>query len=174
MPGLVRFHGMLDTTMRSLSPEQRKTIGANIRARRVDRFPGHGGSRRCAEAFGVSPQLWSLWEGGKRTPPETRLRQVAIFFAVTPDDLLGNTIGKTDGSAPPAANAPPTTDRKRSRAAFAAGRLPGMPPPDAPESRCGLYRLVHRLIDAVMTDGIRIRLDERDIDRILARRNDRL
>lgn len=61
----------------------RQIIAANIRACRMDKFPGRGGGKKCAEAFGVSPQQWSPWERGMRTPDELRLSQIADFFGVT-------------------------------------------------------------------------------------------
>ena len=61
----------------------RETIARNIRDCRMNKFPGRGGGKRCAESFGVSPQQWSPWESGKRTPDELRLEQIAIFFDTT-------------------------------------------------------------------------------------------
>lgn len=58
----------------------RETIARNIRDCRLRKFPGRGGGKRCAESFGVSPQQWSPWESGKRTPDELRLEQIASFF----------------------------------------------------------------------------------------------
>lgn len=61
----------------------RENIARNIRECRLKNFPGRGGGKRCAEAFGVSPQQWSPWESGKRTPDELRLEQIANFFGTT-------------------------------------------------------------------------------------------
>ncbi len=61
----------------------RETIARNIRECRVKKFPGRGGGKKCAESFGVSPQQWSPWESGKRTPDELRLEQIASFFSTT-------------------------------------------------------------------------------------------
>lgn len=61
----------------------RETIARNIRDCRMRKFPGRGGGKRCAESFGVSPQQWSPWESGKRTPDELRLEQIADFFGTT-------------------------------------------------------------------------------------------
>ena len=58
----------------------RKTIAHNIKQCRQAKYPGRGGCKQCAEEFGVSPQQWSPWEGGKRTPDEIRLSQLAEFF----------------------------------------------------------------------------------------------
>ena len=61
----------------------REIIAWNIRECRRAKFPGRGGCKQCAEAFGVSPQQWSPWENAKRTPDELRLSQIADFFGVT-------------------------------------------------------------------------------------------
>lgn len=73
----------------------RETIAKNIRSCRVKRFPGRGGSKKCAEALGVSPQQWSPWERGMRTPDEGRMIAIAKFFGVTVEWL------RTDHSMPP-------------------------------------------------------------------------
>lgn len=61
----------------------RETIARNIRDCRLRKYPGRGGGKKCAESFGVSPQQWSPWESGKRTPDELRLEQIAAFFGTT-------------------------------------------------------------------------------------------
>lgn len=58
------------------------TIAANIRELRMKKFPGRGGAKKCALAYGVSPQQWSPWERGTRTPGEMHLNQLAAFFEV--------------------------------------------------------------------------------------------
>jgi transcriptional regulator with XRE-family HTH domain len=69
-------------------PEKlREIIASNIKQCRKVKFPGRGGGKACAEAFGVSPQQWSPWENGKRTPDELRLTQLAVFFGVTVEYL---------------------------------------------------------------------------------------
>ncbi len=73
--------------MGRISNELRRVIAENIRAARMKKFPGRGGGKKCAEAFGVSPQQWSPWERGMRTPDEFRLRQLAEFFGVTVDHM---------------------------------------------------------------------------------------
>ncbi len=77
----------------------RLTIAANIRACRMEKFPGRGGGKKCAEAFGVSPQQWSPWERGMRTPDETRLEQIAKFFGKTVEYMRRD-------NRPPAPGAP--------------------------------------------------------------------
>ncbi len=61
----------------------RLTIAKNIRYCRMQKFPGRGGEKRCAEAFGVHLQQWCQWERAARMPEETRLAQIAQFFDVT-------------------------------------------------------------------------------------------
>ncbi len=82
----------------------RETIARNIRECRLRKYPGRGGGKRCAESFGVSPQQWSPWESGKRTPDELRLEQIAAFFNTTVEwfrrdhrdyDYAGQTMGTT-------------------------------------------------------------------------------
>ncbi|MCC8166827.1 MAG: helix-turn-helix domain-containing protein, partial [Planctomycetes bacterium] len=65
----------------------RETIARNIRECRIKKYPGRGGGKRCAEDFGVTPQQWSPWERGMRTPDELRLSQISDFFGVTVEYL---------------------------------------------------------------------------------------
>lgn len=80
--------------MGKIPVELRNTIAENIRTCRRAFFPGRGGGKKCAEAFGVSPQQWSLWERAMRTPDELRLRQIADFFGVQQEWLRRNNSGK--------------------------------------------------------------------------------
>lgn len=73
--------------MGKIPNDLRQTIASNIRNCRMNKFPGRGGGKKCAEAFGVSPQQWSPWERGMRTPDELRLQQIADFFGVTVEYL---------------------------------------------------------------------------------------
>ncbi len=95
--------------MGKIPDELRKIIAANIRAERVKKFPGRGGGQQCAAAFGVSPQQWSPWESGRRTPDETRLRRIADFFGVTVEHMRrDNSSGcNTPGASASPANEPP-------------------------------------------------------------------
>ncbi len=70
--------------------ELRKNIATNIRAERMKQYPGRGGSRKCADLFGVSPQQWSPWECGQRTPDEPRLQEIADFFGVTVEYMVSD------------------------------------------------------------------------------------
>lgn len=73
--------------MGKIPNELREIIARNIRECRIKKFPGRGGGKKCAETFGVSPQQWSPWERGMRTPDELRLSQIAEFFGVTVEFL---------------------------------------------------------------------------------------
>jgi len=63
--------------------ELRFIVGENIKYCREQAYPGMGGSKECAEAFGVTQQQWSPWELGKRLPKEQRLAKIAEFFGTT-------------------------------------------------------------------------------------------
>jgi transcriptional regulator with XRE-family HTH domain len=63
----------------------RLIVGENIKYCREKIYPGMGGSKECAGAFGVSQQQWSPWELGKRLPKERRLAEIAEFFGTTVD-----------------------------------------------------------------------------------------
>ncbi len=65
----------------------RHNIAANIRHCRSNRYPMWGGSKKCAEDFGVSPQQWSQWERGKHMPDEYRMIEIAAFFGVSTEFL---------------------------------------------------------------------------------------
>ncbi|MCD8351536.1 MAG: helix-turn-helix domain-containing protein [Planctomycetaceae bacterium] len=67
----------------------RDVIAANLRNHREQKFPGHGGAKACAEAYGVVPQQWSQWETGRRMPEGEHLRKLALFFDTTVQDLCG-------------------------------------------------------------------------------------
>ncbi len=84
----------------------RAIIARNIRECRLEKFPKRGGSKECAEEFSlytgrnVSPQQWSPWECGGRTPNEESLEQIAAFFGKTVEYM------HCDNSPPPV---PPMT-----------------------------------------------------------------
>ncbi len=73
--------------MGRLTREEKEIIAYNICEQRKLRYPGHGGGKKCAAAFGIPPQQWSPWESGSRTPDDNRLNQIAKFFEVTVADL---------------------------------------------------------------------------------------
>ncbi len=75
--------------MPKIEPLLRGIIARNIRECRREKFPGRGGGKKCAEEFSqysgknISPQQWSPWESGGRTPNEESLQQIARFFGKT-------------------------------------------------------------------------------------------
>lgn len=83
----IKFAAKEGQRMARVKKELRAAIAANIREQREKIFPGRGGSRKCAEAFGVTPQRWSPWENGSRSPDEASLQKIASFFGVTSNDL---------------------------------------------------------------------------------------
>ena len=73
--------------MSRIPDELRRIIAENIHAERLKKFPGRGGCQKCAHALGVSPQQWSPWETGTRTPDEFHLQRIAEFFGVTVEHM---------------------------------------------------------------------------------------
>lgn len=158
--------------MGKIPNDLRVTIARNIRDCRGKLYPGRGGQKKCAEAFtlfvgkNVSPQQWSPWERGMRTPDEVRLEQMAKFFRVTVEYL------RTDHrerprppGAPPLAGLPGMRDSP-SDVDDAFG-LPNLHPyaPGSPES---FYWLAVRFVDAALSEGIRIRLDRNAVEFIVS------
>ena len=170
-------------------PEQlRQIIAANIRACRMKKFPGRSGGKKCAEAFGVSPQQWSPWERGMRTPDELSLSQIADFFGVTVEHMrrdhsahdipAGNPQPHFESGVSPNVGAP--NDRENRQTACESR------PPDLFFSHCPFYRppkpgqplsnnvhslcwLAERFFGDMREFGITIRLHPDDIDRIVGR-----
>lgn len=153
--------------MGKIPSELRETIARNIRECRLQKFPGRGGGKKCAEAFGVSPQQWSPWERGMRTPDELRLAQIAEFFDVTVEDL------RRDGRKPPP-DKPPTNFNEECLSpsgigqalagiGIPTGSIPGIdiPPsptwqPEPPGSAASFFWLAKHMVTWLQTNGIRI------------------
>ncbi len=158
--------------MRRTPQELRETIASNIRNCRLEKYPGRGGAKLCAEAFGVSPQQWSPWERGSRTPDELRLSEIADFFGVTVEWL------RRDNRPPPLENKPSQEAPPQGWDAIAAslpgiGReaphesppfggtgIAGAPPLSwnsaPPGSPASFFWLAHRFIILMETNGVRI------------------
>ncbi len=165
-------------------PEQlRQVIARNIRACRMERFPGRGGGKKCAEAFGVSPQQWSPWERGMRTPDELRLAHLADFFGVTVEYLRrdnsahGASSKNNPLNAEPGASSNGETPRDRANhpyppmpeyscCPFYRPPMPGQPLSSSIHSLCWL---AERFFGDMREFGITIRLHPDDIDRIVGR-----
>lgn len=82
--------------MAKIPEDLRKVIGDNIRSCRQKAFPGRGGGKQCAAALGVSPQQWSPWEKGTRTPDETSLRAIAKLFGVDVEYMRHDNTASTE------------------------------------------------------------------------------
>lgn len=87
------------TFMGKIPAELRATVAHNIRVCRMHAYPGRGGSKKCAEAIGVSQQQWSQWERGNRVPDEQRMKQIAGFFGKTVEDLRRDNDSGEEASA---------------------------------------------------------------------------
>ncbi len=91
----------------------RDTIARNIRECRLEKFPGRSG-KICAEAFSefigkkVSPQQWSPWERGMRTPDESHLAKIAAFFGKSVEYMRRD-------NRPPGPNVPPPQEEMPQR-----------------------------------------------------------
>lgn len=92
----------------------RNNIATNIRRCRSNRFPKRGGSKQCAQAFGVSPQQWSQWERGRHMPDEYRMIELAKFFGVSTEYL------RRDNAA---ASAAPLGECRKPQQAFRVVRI---------------------------------------------------
>ncbi len=118
--------------MAKIPQHLRETIARNIMQCRMKKFPGRGGGKRCAEAFGVSPQQWSPWERGIRTPDEQRMELIATFFDTTVEWL------RTDHQSP--------LPEWMTEAPYAK-LFPGIPP-GAPPVTCTInYQALCQIID---------------------------
>lgn len=162
-------------TMGKIPQELRQIIARNIRNCRLKKYPGRGGGKRCAEAFGVSPQQWSPWERGMRTPDELRLSQIARFFGVTVEDLRRDTSQPRSQPTPPPSTTspkdevqPPPQHVPPNPYAYS---TPGMPPMDLPGSSASFYWLARYFIHYLMTEGITVKLDEKTISQITRKRD---
>ena len=147
--------------MGKIPQELRETIARNIRDCRQKMFPGRGGSKKCAEAISlflnrkISPQQWSPWERGMRTPDEVRLEQIARFFDVTVEFL------RKDHRPPRPPGAPPLSGLSETRDSPGMDDIFNQPSlrPDRPGSPESFYWLAKRFVDSAMSEGVRIRLD---------------
>ncbi len=128
--------------MGRIPDELRHIIAANIREERMKKFPGRGGGKKCAAAFGVSPQQWSPWERGMRTPDELRLRQIAEFFGVTVEDLRRD-------------NSPPSSRPVAAAAASDDSRLPELSLLGAACAENEIAWQLHKIYSGLATNGQR-------------------
>lgn len=153
----------------------RETIARNIRACRLEKFPGRGGGKKCADSFGVTQQQWSPWERGMRTPDEYRLEQIAAFFGKTVAwmrcDHRAERMAREQGAPapesaamPPPCAAGPEPPGVKARAAGIVG-IDTPPPswePAQPGSPESFFWLARHFLVMVQTHGLR--LDKQSID----------
>ncbi|MCD7909115.1 MAG: helix-turn-helix transcriptional regulator [Clostridium sp.] len=144
--------------MGKIPKELRETIARNIRNCRLKKFPGRGGGKKCAEEFGVSPQQWSPWERGMRTPDEMRLTQIAEFFGVTVEWLR-----RDHQKPPPIPQEPPPAGTDPPVAGPTFGGIAGVdvPPPPSwhpaqPGSAASFYWLARHFVRGLETNGVRL------------------
>ena len=147
-------------------------IAWNIRDCRQKKFPGHGGSKRCAEAFGVAPQQWSPWESGKRTPDELRLAQLAEFFRVSVEYLRRDNAPAQKPLEPnpqPAIAAPHPTHAETPAPAIAGCPFHQPPGPDQPPNNTSPIpcRLLDSILGSVSECTLTLRLRPDDMARLL-------
>ncbi len=171
--GGVAYGGM----MGKIPSELRQTIAANIKACREIKFPGRGGGKKCAEQFGVSPQQWSPWERGMRTPDENRLAKIAEFFGVTvaymrEDHSLS---GQEDASTLAADTSEPTSAPSHDHLSQISNHYscPYYLPPQSGRPLSGdmksMCRLAERFFGDLREFGLRLRLHPEDVDLLLKR-----
>lgn len=138
--------------MGKMPHELRTVIAQNIRQCRINKYPGRGGSKRCADDFGVSPQQWSPWERGVRTPDEMRLMMIAEFFGVTVE-WLRRDHDKAEAPEEEAAQPrrplpePPFTSPEAAHPMWRQS---------APSSAASFFWLAHHLISHVQLNGLKI------------------
>lgn len=124
----------------------------------MKKYPGRGGGKKCAEAFKVSPQQWSPWESGKRTPDEIRLEQIATFFDKTVEYMRRDNRPRPQAENGPEAQEPPS-ETNRTQQGEQAPPLPGPPPiapPGTPES---FFWLARYMADLLATGGVKVRVE---------------
>ncbi len=146
----------------------RVIIARNIRRCRFQKFGGRGGSKRCAEAFGVSPQQWSPWERGMRTPSESRLAEIADFFGVTVEWMCRENGPPPEPQASPSpsldfgAEAPPQGigQNLSNNGAFGGNAGEDIPPQSHPApppgSPASFFWLAHHFVMYTETHGLRL------------------
>lgn len=151
--------------MARIPDELRQVIARNIKHCRLQRFPGRGGVKQCAEAFGVMPQQWSPWEKGRRTPDENHMQQSARFFGVTVEYLCS--VHPENASDADGAEDDFVLRHRRSRrpADEAISRCPrcGLAQPGQPSTPTQLYNdsrlieLFEQFIISVQKNGLPVR-----------------
>lgn len=60
-----------------------RIVSENLAFLRRQKYPGRGGSKKCAESLGWRQQQWSPWEKGLRLPNNDSLARIAEHFGVS-------------------------------------------------------------------------------------------
>ncbi|MCC8180685.1 MAG: helix-turn-helix transcriptional regulator [Planctomycetes bacterium] len=156
--------------MTKLPHHLRENIARNIRECRKRKFPGYGGESKCAHAFGVSPQQWSPWERGLRTPDGNRLQAIAGFFNVTMEFMLNDNRSLDERiKAIPylrAENHRPLPAYRQAAGEQKINPTPAMksPPPGADEDT--IYKIVDHCLRRVINEGVTVKLDDESIAKL--------
>lgn len=144
--------------MGKIPDELREIIAWNIRDCRMKKHPGRGGSKKCAEEFKVSPQQWSPWENGKRTPDEIRLGQIAKFFGKSVEYMRrDNRPGRRTESVPEAQEPPPGANGAPQEEQTAP--TPGSPPIAPPGTSESFFWLARYMADLLATGGVKVQVE---------------
>ncbi len=72
----------------SYNPELREVIAWRIAEGRRSAYPHRGSLTKCAAEFGVSPQQWSQYESGHRSPEDHNLERIAKHLQTTVQNLM--------------------------------------------------------------------------------------
>jgi transcriptional regulator with XRE-family HTH domain len=72
----------------SYDPALREVIAWRIAEARKNAYPHTGGLTKCAAEFGISPQQWSQYEGGHRSPEDQNLERIAAHLKTTVRELM--------------------------------------------------------------------------------------
>ncbi len=128
--------------MGKIPNELREIIARNIKQCRVKKYPGRGGGKKCAEAFGV-------------TPDELRLSQIADFFGVSVEWM------RRDNSPQPESKLPESPPPGLSAGAPPIGAVAGAPPLplweySLPGSPASFYWLAQHFVKSMEMRGLRL------------------
>lgn len=167
--------------MGKIPDDLRQTIARNIKECREKKYPGRGGGKKCAEGFSefigknVSPQQWSPWERGMRTPDETRLKQIAEFFGKDVEFMRRDNTRPSDTPSQeqpgPHSTPPPRSDPFMDESLKMLDEMTGSGTHswvrNAPGSPASFFWLARYFVDALMNHGLRI--DKQCIDYLAER-----
>ena len=72
----------------SYDPALREVIAWRIAEARKNAYPDRGSLTTCAAEFGISPQQWSQYESGHRSPEDHNLERIAAHLKTTVETLM--------------------------------------------------------------------------------------